>query len=148
MNAVQLIAALLYLHWVSGDSRCYNVNPDSSRGLAKHLLLISVAIVAEISCSSPRKLFIFIIKKCICWFKVPKQYITLILEKTSLHLMYCGATCPQLHMQRNCLLHKKTYRKSYISIQVNFVKVDSLGGHVLTGSRNSGQIPTRHGRND
>ena len=35
-----------------------------------------------------------------------------------------------------------------ISLQVAFVEADSLGGHVLSGQRNSGQIPDERGQNN
>ena len=46
-------------------------------------LLPSVAVLAEISLRSPRKLFVFIIKKIIYRIKVSKNIINLILKKTS-----------------------------------------------------------------
>ena len=45
---------------------------------------VSVAVLAEIPLRSPQKIFIFIIKKIICWVKVSKNKNNLILEKTSL----------------------------------------------------------------
>ena len=53
---------------------------------------ISVAVVAERSLRSPRKLFIVIIKKYVCRIKVSKNKIDLILKKTSLdHIPGCRA---------------------------------------------------------
>ena len=45
---------------------------------------ISVAVLAEKPLSSPQKIFIFIIKKNICWLKVSKNKNINILKKTSL----------------------------------------------------------------
>ena len=39
------------------------------------LAVSSVAVLAEIPLRSPQKLFIFIIKKIICWFEVSKNII-------------------------------------------------------------------------
>ena len=53
-------------------------------------VLPSVAVLAEIPLKSPQKLFIFIIKKNICWLKVSKNKIINILKKTSLVLPVVG----------------------------------------------------------
>ena len=58
------------------------VKPNCVLLLLKNLS--SVAVLAEISLSSPRKLFIFTIKKYFYWIKVSKK--KRILKKTSLDL--------------------------------------------------------------
>ena len=47
------------------------------------LLVTSVAVLAEIPLRSPQKIFVFIIKKYICWVKESKNKIILFWKKTS-----------------------------------------------------------------
>ena len=62
--------------------------------------ICSVAVLAEISLWSPRKLFIFIIKKIIYRIKVSKKINYLILKKTSLRVMCHWQKCPMMSILR------------------------------------------------
>ena len=78
-------SAALQNNGCSGRSNCRDLGSGTILfRWAWSVLFSSVAVLAEIPLRSPQKIFIFIIKKYMCWLKVSKNKVIYILKKTSL----------------------------------------------------------------
>ena len=83
-----------YFVQVYGSIANYSV-PFVSTTKILFCLLCSASFLAEISVSSPRKLFIFIIQKILFWIKVSKKTFYFILKKEALLLRSANETAEQ-----------------------------------------------------
>ena len=70
---------LNHIDWTNVSHAILNLIPKT-----KSLVGDSASFLAELSVSSPRKIFIFIIKKYIFWIKVSKKIVYFILKKEAL----------------------------------------------------------------